>query len=326
MRAYLAWLKVMVSRVLGIAAINKDYISITDDPVEDREDAVINEELFENRKRGIKTLYECVGGSVINTLYAFRQIDSRAQIHIHGIIGNDADGMWILDKLRDYKLKFIGYIHAELPTGKTLILSSRLGSRRIIVFPGVNDLYSRELVYPLEEYQQQDIVHTSTFACTRGTEPIKAQILALNIIESSLRSLMFGSLYCEMFKNENYRPLIESLLKSVDIIFAREDEILQIFENIDHMLTQYSTIKLAAITMGSRGVKIISRNCEEYYPAPKVDEIVDTTGAGDAFAGGFLVGYVRGYTIKRCVELGIICARECLRNIGGTGYTIKNYE
>ncbi len=312
----------MISRVLGIAAINKDYIGIVDRHVEDVEETV-NEDIFKIHIETLGRVYESVGGSVVNTLYAFRQLDNKAMIHIHGIIGTDSDGIWILDKLRSFNLKFIGYLSSEGSTGKTLVISSIYGSRKILICPGVNDLYSRDLVYPLEDYQVQDVLHTSTFACSRGCEPIRAQILAYSLVDAKYRSIMLGSLYCNMYSREEYRPLIDSLIRSVDIVFVREDELNIMFKSFENMLSKFPNIKILIVTMGSRGVKVITDNSVMMFPAPRVD-VVDSTGAGDAFAGGFLVGLVRNYDIKRCVELGIICAKHCLTNIGGTGYKICN--
>ncbi|NPA70207.1 MAG: carbohydrate kinase family protein [Crenarchaeota archaeon] len=306
--------------ILGIAAINKDHIVLTDDPVEDVENAVSAEEF-----RKYLSMYEPhvrVGGSVVNTLYAAKQVDDKACVKIHGVVGDDPDGEWIISKLRDLGLKYIGYVMTGEETGKTLILSSRKGSRRIFVYPGANDLFCRDLVYPLEG-MNVDVIHTSTFACTRGIEPLNAQILAYEIVNSSIRSLMLGSLYCSLYKDERYRPYIDELLKNVDIVFARLDELYNMYNDPLTIIDKYST-NLVIATMGERGVRIYTKDGTYYeFPAPKVDTIVDTTGAGDAFAGGFLIGVVRGMELKDCVKLGMDCARECLRNIGGTEYKIR---
>ncbi|NPB00051.1 MAG: carbohydrate kinase family protein [Crenarchaeota archaeon] len=306
--------------ILGIAAINKDHIVLTDDPVEDVEHAVSAEEF-----KKYLSMYEPhirVGGSVVNTLYAAKQIDNRTCAKIHGVIGDDPDGEWVITKLRNMELRYIGYVMTGADTGKTLILSSRRGGRRILVYPGANDMLSRDLVYPLEGLNV-DVIHTSTFACSRGIEPISAQILAYEIVNSNMRSLMLGSLYCSLYRDERYRPYIEELFKNVDVLFARLDELYSICNDPLTILDRYP-MNLIVATMGDKGVRIYTKDGMYYeYPAPKIENIVDSTGAGDAFAGGFLIGLVRGMELKDCVRLGMDCARECLMNIGGTEYKIR---
>ncbi|NPA23864.1 MAG: carbohydrate kinase family protein [Crenarchaeota archaeon] len=306
--------------ILGIAAVNKDHIVITEDPVEDVEHTVSVEEF-----RKLLSMYEPherVGGSVVNTLYAMKQVDPRANILIHGVVGDDPDGEWVISKLRNFNMKYIGYVMTGADTGKTLILSSRRGCRRILVYPGANDMLSRDLVYPLED-MYVDVLHTSTFACSRGVEPLNAQILAFEIVDSNIRSLMLGSLYCSLYRNEKYRPYIDELLKNVDVLFARLDEIDLMYGYPEAVFDRYP-ISMIVATMGERGVRIYVRDgsCHE-YPAPRIDNIVDATGAGDAFAGGFLIGLARRLDLDECVKIGIDCARECLLNIGGTEYKIN---
>ncbi len=306
--------------ILGIAAVNKDHIVLVDEPVEDVEHTVSAEEF----KRLLST-YEPhvrVGGSVVNTLYAMKQIDPKANVIVHGIIGDDPDGEWVICKLRNLGLKYIGYVMTGADTGKTFILSSRRGYRRILVYPGANDMFSRDLVYPLEGINV-DVLHTSTFACSRGIEPLNAQILAYEIVNSNMRSMMLGSLYCSLYRDERYRPYIDELLKNVDILFARLDELYSMYGGLETIFSKYP-INMIVATMGERGVRIYTREGEQYeYPAPRIDNIVDTTGAGDAFAGGFLIGLARGYDLGKCVSLGVECARECLLNIGGTEYKLR---
>ncbi len=88
-----------------------------------------------------------------------------------------------------------------------------------------------------------------------------------------------------------------------------------------------SLVPLVVITLGKNGVKI-HKNGETYlYPACTENRIVDPTGVGDAFRGGFLRGYQMGFDLKICVQMGNLAAVYCLENNGPQGhvYTTRQF-
>lgn len=76
--------------------------------------------------------------------------------------------------------------------------------------------------------------------------------------------------------------------------------------------------RIVLITRGADSLVVASRDGVKEYAVGKVkrEEIVDTNGAGDAFAGGFLAKVIQGYTVEEAVKCGIIAAGEVIKNVG----------
>jgi sugar/nucleoside kinase (ribokinase family) len=118
-----------------------------------------------------------------------------------------------------------------------------------------------------------------------------------------------------------YRAEFLDLMRSgtVDIVFANKQEALSLYEteDFDLALTKIAAdCKLAAVTLSEEGA-IIVRGAERVkIDAFTISELVDTTGAGDLFASGFLYGYTQGRTLADCGKLGCLAAAVVIQQIG----------
>ena len=87
------------------------------------------------------------------------------------------------------------------------------------------------------------------------------------------------------------------------------DEIFNFFHN--------EGVETVCLTLGSKGVKLSQKGQEVIQmPAIKIDKIIDTTGAGDAFWSGFLFAYIKKKTIKECLDVALKLAALKLQNVG----------
>ncbi len=105
----------------------------------------------------------------------------------------------------------------------------------------------------------------------------------------------------------------------LDVIFANEDEALSLFETEDFAVVAEKMRgwgKLAAITRSSKGCVVIKGDEHHAVPAFPVTKVVDTTGAGDLFAAGFLYGLTRGKALVECGKLGGLAAAEIISHYG----------
>ncbi|MCD6372068.1 MAG: bifunctional hydroxymethylpyrimidine kinase/phosphomethylpyrimidine kinase, partial [Thermococcus sp.] len=106
-----------------------------------------------------------------------------------------------------------------------------------------------------------------------------------------------------------------------EVVFPNEREALVItraesVEEAAEVLHDWGA-KIVVITRGERGVLVYDGQFREFPALPiRPEEIVDPTGAGDAFAGGFLAGYSRGESMETCIKLGLERAREVLKKKG----------
>ena len=118
-----------------------------------------------------------------------------------------------------------------------------------------------------------------------------------------------------------YRSEFLELMRSatVDIVFANRQEALSLYEteDFDLALSRLSQdCKLAAVTMSEEGAIIVRGDERLKSPAYAITDLVDTTGAGDLFAAGFLFGYTQGRPLQDCGRLGCLAAALVIQQIG----------
>lgn len=117
----------------------------------------------------------------------------------------------------------------------------------------------------------------------------------------------------------NRSELIHFMKTHVDLVFGNELEMLALFEddNIENLVDKLpSLVNIGAITMGSKGSVVISNT--EYFKTPASENVrvIDTTGAGDLFAAGFLFAMSRNGSLKECAALGNLAAGEIVSHLG----------
>jgi sugar/nucleoside kinase (ribokinase family) len=105
----------------------------------------------------------------------------------------------------------------------------------------------------------------------------------------------------------------------VDLLFANEAEILSLYEtdSFDEAVTRVRHHgAIAALTRSEHGSVVVTESDTLVVPAHPVDRVVDTTGAGDLYASGFLYGYSRGLDLDVCASLGSLAAAEVISHVG----------
>ena len=117
--------------------------------------------------------------------------------------------------------------------------------------------------------------------------------------------------------NENIDFLQDFVSKYVDIVFANEEEATAFThlpaEQAVHAIAQHAS--LAIVKVGAKGSYIKQGDTLLHIPAEKAKPI-DTTGAGDVYAAGFLYGYANNLPLSRCAEIGTLCAGHVIEEIG----------
>jgi sugar/nucleoside kinase (ribokinase family) len=124
----------------------------------------------------------------------------------------------------------------------------------------------------------------------------------------------------DSFVVERHRHALLAFIESqVDIVLANESEITALFEtaSFDEAARAIrDRVAIAALTRGAEGSVVLSATEEHLVAAYPVDRIVDTTGAGDQYAAGFLLGLAEGRSLERCGRLGSMAAAEVIGHYG----------
>ena len=128
--------------------------------------------------------------------------------------------------------------------------------------------------------------------------------------------LSLSDSFCVDRHRESFLELIENY---IDIVFCNESEVLSLFQENDLQRCQESIssiCELVIITLGSKGSLVVNKGKSEEIKPTLLGKIIDTTGAGDLYAGGFIHGLINNYSIKKCGEIGSICAGHIITQLG----------
>jgi sugar/nucleoside kinase (ribokinase family) len=120
---------------------------------------------------------------------------------------------------------------------------------------------------------------------------------------------------------DRYRDEFLELMRSgtVDIVFANEDEAKSLYQTADFetaITAMRNDCKLAIVTRSEKGSVAMNRHETASVSAREIDNLVDTTGAGDLYAAGFLYGYAAGRSLEDCASLGSLAASVVIQQIG----------
>jgi len=151
----------------------------------------------------------------------------------------------------------------------------------------------------------------------RAREAIR---LALRIAHERGRKVAIS--LSDPFCVDRYRDEFLALIQQgeVDIVIANEAELKSLYQcqDLDVALRaiRADCHHIAVITRGDKGSIIVQREANFSVPAVKVDKIVDTTGAGDLYASGFLYGYAHGFSLHDAARLGSLAASLIIQQVG----------
>jgi sugar/nucleoside kinase (ribokinase family) len=130
-------------------------------------------------------------------------------------------------------------------------------------------------------------------------------------------ALSLSDPFCVGRHRAAFRDLVNG---HVDILFANEAEICSLYETDDFTAAVAAVrghVAIAALTRSAAGSLVLAEGAEHPVAAASVARVVDTTGAGDLYASGFLHGLTRALPLAVCGEIGSLCAAEIISHFGG---------
>jgi len=290
---------------IGLGAMNIDHLYQVDEIVTDGEQT-------------IKNFVSYPGGSAANTIYALARLGIKTGFV--GAVGADEDGNELLADFTSVGVHTSQIKVKKTPTGSTICLSDKQGRRAIYVSPGANNLLNLKDL-SISYLNRTKLVHMSSFADDRQ---FRLQISLARKLKNSI-SLAPGMLYA----SKGLKAL-SPLLERARIVFMNLEEVTSLTGK-DHRESARQLVKIGCdivvITLGSglsRGKKTtvaayIRDNEKEYeIISEKADRksVFETTGAGDAFASGFLFGFLNNKNIEECGLLADIMAGCTIEKVG----------
>ena len=257
---------------------------------------------------------EISGGAAANTLAGLAMLGAKCQFI--GQVAKDQLGEVYAHDLRAVGVDFTQAPRdAEPPTGRCLILVSPDGERTMNTFLGASHFLPAEAI-------DQDAIANAKLVFLEGymwdpPEPRAAMRRALEIARQSDTQVAFSTCadFCVHTHRKDFRKLIDDGL--IDILFANEEEagILEDSDPASAIETLGKDVPLLVVTRGPQGA-IAIKDGERFETTALPTTVVDTTGAGDLFAAGFLSGHLQGESVTRCLEMGAIAAAEVVSHFG----------
>ena len=264
---------------------------------------------------------EISGGSAANTLAGMSALG--AQCAFIGQVADDQLGQIFGHDIRAGGIDFdtppraTSNDESDPPTARCLIFVTPDGERTMNTFLGASQflppaalddatIASAAILY-LEGYLWDP------------EEPRRAMRRAIEVARNAGRKVAFTASESFVIERhgDDFRQLIEDGM--IDILFVNEGELATLtgeetFE--DGVAALKDKVPVLVATRGPQGAIAIADGIRAETKAEPVERVVDTTGAGDLFAAGFLTGHARGETLETCLRMGAICAAEVISHYG----------
>ncbi len=258
----------------------------------------------------IKDYTETCGGSAANTAVGLARLGCK--VGYIGKVGCDREGDVLIQDFCNEGVNTVGVVRAEKDkSGSVMGFVDKKGARALYVNPGVNDTINIDEVNARYASQAQ-FLHLTSFV---GEGSFQTQKKLLDAIPDSTKvSFDPGTLYAR----KGYLAL-EPIIRKTYVLMPNVLELtlltgeISYHKGADIMIDK--GIKIVAVKLGGDGC-YVTDGCEQHLIEPFKVDVVDTTGAGDAFCAGFLYGLVNNKSLFECGRLGNFVASRCVMKMG----------
>jgi len=259
---------------------------------------------------------EISGGSAANTLAGLAALGARC-----GFIGQVADdqlGEVFAHDIRAAGIAFATPVRSGQPTtARCLIFVTPDGQRTMNTFLGASQFLPADAL-------DDSVIADAAVLYLEGylwdpEEPRRAMRRAIATARAAGRKVAFtlSDAFVISRHGDDFRALIAA--GEIDILFANEHELAALTGLEDFhagIAALADKVPTLVVTRSEKGAHAVSGGEHAAVAAAPVAQVVDTTGAGDLFAAGFLYGHVRGLALETCLGLGSICAAEIISHYG----------
>ena len=255
------------------------------------------------------------GGSAANTVVSLANLGNN--VEFIGRIKDDEFGNFFSKDIKESGATFNSkYVETRESSAHSVILITPDAQRTMCTYLGAST-----------EFEPDDInyesIKLSKYLYLEGylwdsELAKKAFIQAAKIAKESKTKIILSlsDAFCVDRHRESFLDLINDF---VDILFCNEEEVKSLFKINDLEKCKIkikSLCELTAITLGEKGSLIVNKNKTELIKPFLFGKAIDTTGAGDIFAGGFIHGLINNLSLNDCGQIGSICAGHIVTQIG----------
>jgi len=258
----------------------------------------------------IKDLKFDIGGGGTNTAVAFSRLGFKTGCICK--IGNDENGRKIREVLKKERVSFLGKaVEGEL-TGYSVILDSKGGDRTILTYKGANNKINFEDV---GKFKSKWLYLSSLLGASFETQ----KKLAVVMKKRGTKIAFNPSSY--LIKNKN----LFSILKITDVLILNKEEAGMLVGRKEKDLLKGLHNLTKGIVVITDKDKLIAcyDGKEKYFLKPNNVKVVERTGAGDAFASGFVAGRIVGKPIRECLKLGLRESESVIRYFGAKNNLLR---
>ena len=272
---------------------------------------IFDEKEFKDLLSNLKIEKTVSGGSVANSIVGLSQLGN--EVGFIGKVNDDDLGGKYEDGLKQENVKYIySKKKEELPTGTCLILVTPDSERTMCTFLGTAGRINENDVSE-DAIKQSEIILLEGYLWDEG-EPKKAFEKAIQSANKVAMSLS------DQFCVDRHKPHFLELVKNkLDITFANEQEIMSLInaKSFDEVITFSKSLgKIIVLTRGEKGAVAVHGDEVVECGVKQGLKIVDLTGAGDLFAGGFLHGHVNNMSLKESLDKGTEMSSKVIQQIG----------
>lgn len=307
--------------VVGIGNALVDVIAHASDEFLERHDLIKGRMDLIDTSRAV-SLYQALGsavemsgGSAANTMCGVASFGGEAAYL--GKVTDDELGSAFGHDLLAVGVQFRPGDHRnEIPTGRCIIvvtpdaertMNTYLGASSMLGVSDVDDptIAAGKVLY-MEGYLYDRPEAKEAFRHAAGVAHEAGRFVSLTLSDS----------FCVDRHRDDFRALVSD---EVDLLFGNESELIALYETetFDEAVTELRHhCHTAAITVGHKGSVIVTRDEMIAVPAVPVRKVIDTTGAGDLYAAGFLHGLTSGKSLDECGYLGSVAAAEVISHVG----------
>jgi sugar/nucleoside kinase (ribokinase family) len=277
--------------------------------------AMVDRDLSDSIYAALSPGVEASGGSAANTASGVASFGGRAAFV--GRIGDDQFGQVFTHDLAALGIAFDGArAKGDGPTGRCLVIVTPDAERTMCTFLGVASDLSPDDV-PVDLIDNAQFTYLEGYLWDQPSAKEAFRTAAARAHGSGRKvALSLSDPFCVERHRVDFLDLIAG---EVDVLFANEIEICSLYE-VDEFDTAMQKVRnhceIAALTRGEQGAVIVAGDDVYEVAAHPVDHLVDTTGAGDLYAAGFLYALARGYDPVTAGKLGGLAAAEVISHLG----------